>query len=143
MICYFAPNFIEIRLRKSGFHFFVVLRNHAEGKSVISPPFWNGTLFSTFFFSDNHNLTHFINGAIFIGKFYWKSGFWGWVRWNPSLGTIGWEISYSLLVVITKSTEPCTKAKLECFGKIDIDIDCLNRIKNSKFLRKPMNHAFE
>ncbi len=34
MICYFEPNFVEIRLRKSGFSIFVVLHNHAEGKSV-------------------------------------------------------------------------------------------------------------
>ncbi len=38
-IFYFEPNFVEIRLRESGFSIFVVLRNHAERKSVKWPPF--------------------------------------------------------------------------------------------------------
>ncbi len=75
MICYFDPNFVEICFWESVFSIFVVLRNHAEGKSVKWPPFWNGTLFLTFFSADNHSLTYSINGAIFIRKFHWESSF--------------------------------------------------------------------
>ncbi len=46
-----------------------------------------------------------------------------------------------ICTLITKSTEPCTKAKLGYLSKIDVDIDCLNRI--SKFLWRPMNHVFD
>ncbi len=55
------------------FSIFVVLRNHAEGKSVTWPPFWNVTLF--IFFADNHSATYSINGAIFIRKIPLESGF--------------------------------------------------------------------
>ena len=48
-----------------------------------------------------------------------------------------------ILKIIIKSTEPCTKAKLGDFSKIDADIDCLTDLKNSKFLWRAMKHAFE
>ncbi len=38
---------------------------------------------------------------------------------------------FEICTLITKSTEPCTKAKLGYFSKIDVhvDIDCPNRIE--------------
>ena len=39
---------------------------------------------------------------------------------------------FKICTLITKLTEPCTKAKLVCFSKIDVDIGCLNRIEKFK-----------
>ncbi len=39
---------------------------------------------------------------------------------------------FEICTLMTKSTEPCTKAKLGYFSKIEVDIDCLNRIETFK-----------
>ncbi len=39
---------------------------------------------------------------------------------------------FEICTLMVKSTEPCTKAKLGYFSKIDVDIDCLNRIEKFK-----------
>ena len=104
MICYIEPNFVEICLQESGFSIFCGIAQSHGRKIGIK----NGRHFETlhffqlFFFADNHNLTYFINGANFIWKFHWESGFLRRVHRNPpphTLGTNGWEKYLSYLSV--------------------------------------------
>ncbi len=47
-----------------------------------------------------------------------------------------------IFTLITKSTEPCTKGKLGYFSKIDVDIDCLNRIEKFQILLEAHEPCF-
>ena len=49
---------------------------------------------------------------------------------------------FEICTLITKSIEPCTKAKLGYFSQIDVDTDCLNRIENFKIPLKPNEPCF-
>ncbi len=49
---------------------------------------------------------------------------------------------FEISTLITKSTEPCTTAKLGYFSQIDVDTDCLNRIQKFKIPLKANEPCF-
>ena len=75
MFSYFEPNFLEKFFWESGFSNFGQNRIDTKQKSVILPPFWNGTTFLIFFSRIVIFYSPYTYGTNFIAKFRWESGF--------------------------------------------------------------------
>ena len=58
-------------------------RNVTKWKSVIWPPFWNGTNILYFFYWNMVVISVYTYGVKIIKKIRWESGFLGGVPWNP------------------------------------------------------------
>ena len=89
MISYFEPNFIVKFLWESGFSNFGRNRNDVKWKSVIWPPFWNGTNILYFFYWNMVVISVYTYGVKIIKQFRWESSFlWGGYM-EPPLCTNG------------------------------------------------------
>ena len=73
-ICFFEPDFVEIRFRDSVFFNFRSIAQLLGRKIIKMVAILKRNAFFQFL-ADNHSLTYCINGAIFIRKFLWESGF--------------------------------------------------------------------
>ena len=107
MIFYFEPNFIEKFLWESGFSNFGRNRNDAKWKSVIWPPFWNGTNILYFFSWKMVVISVYTYGVKIIKKFRWESGFlWGGSMEPPlcTNGSAGYLMQLSVKRIIKRAS---------------------------------------
>ena len=100
MFSYFEPNFLEKFLWERGFSNFGQNRNDAKQKSVIWPPFWNGTTFLNFF----PGLWFFIVRTHMVQISLQHSGgkvvFYAWVPiGTPPWAPTGVKVPWSLLTL--------------------------------------------
>ena len=77
-----SPNLSQISLKNSFgkvvFQILAEIENDAKWKSVIWPPFWNGTNILYFFSWNMVVINVYTYGVKIIQKFWWESGFlWG------------------------------------------------------------------